>query len=1100
LLVQALQAQDEAARLRELYGLRILDTAPDAEIDRLAATAKQICGAPIALVSLSDSTRQWFKAKLGLDACEIPRSGSFCGQAILQRDVFVVTDALKDKRFAACPLVTAKPRARFYAGAPLVTASGHTLGTLCVIDTTARPKGLLEHQKLCLQVLGEQVVKTLEHRRQVQDLRKDNEERESALRELAERETQYRLLVEQAPDVIFRTDAEGRFTYINATATRILQRSKQEILGIPFTDVVRADARAAAQRFYFKQSRRRTTSTYYEFPAVKKDGTEIWFGQHVQVLIEDNRVTGFQGIARDVTDRKRAEEKLRESRQQIQTLLEASNIIIQHIAADGRFLYTNRAWHTTLGHTAEEMARMTVFDVVHPESREQYQALFQRVLSGQTLANLEFSLVAKDGRRVYVAGSATCERTDGRPTATRNFLRDITERRLAEEGLRESESRLRQVVESSPSGIAILDRSGNIAMVNASIEKMFGYSRTELTGGPISKLAPERLREGYNERLGRYLSNPSTREMAGDPGFLGRRRDGSEFPAELSLTPIQTSGGIQILATVIDITARRRAEESLKNVNVELEKGVLARTAELQAAYQQLNFHLENTPLGMIHWAPDLKILHWSRQAQRIFGWTAAEVEDKGIEEWPFIADKDREAFRGIMERLIRGQERRRVHRVQQLARDGQEVHCVWHTSVMLGTDGQVMSMMALVQDLSEQVRLEQQFHQAQKMEAIGRLAGGIAHDFNNLLTVINGYSDMLVADTAIPASVKKAAEQILYAGERASGLTNQLLAFSRQQVLRPRRLQLNNRLQEMEKLLRRLIGEDIRLMFSLDASPDSIEADPGQIDQLVINLAVNARDAMSRGGCLTLKTGTASFDKAMTTAHGSTLQPGAYVTLTVSDTGTGIDDRTLRRIFEPFFTTKGTGKGTGLGLATVHGIMQQSGGTITVQSRLGEGSSFQLYFPAVESSAPLADPLPPPSPLLTGSETVLLVEDEPIVRAFTREVLVGAGYTVLEVGTAEEAKFLSNGYEARIHLLLTDVILPVGRGTALAEELSRRRTDMQILLMSGYIDQNVTDTALAARLPFIQKPFTGETLLQRVREVLDSGSPGVSDAQLTLF
>jgi nitrogen-specific signal transduction histidine kinase/ActR/RegA family two-component response regulator len=388
----------------------------------------------------------------------------------------------------------------------------------------------------------------------------------------------------------------------------------------------------------------------------------------------------------------------------------------------------------------------------------------------------------------------------------------------------------------------------------------------------------------------------------------------------------------------------------------------------------------------------------------------------------------------------------------------------------------------------SIQANLEAQLRQAQKMEAIGRLAGGIAHDFNNLLVVISGYSDLLLTslDAGDPVS-KEDVEQILHAGERAATLTRQLLAFSRKQVLQPQILNLNSVMTNIETMLQRLIGEDIRLDILLAPNLAPVTADPGQVEQIIVNLAVNARDAMPRGGQLTLATANVELDQEYARHHVG-VQAGRYVLLRVSDTGTGMDADTQARIFEPFFTTKPQGKGTGLGLATVFGIVQQSGGHIAVVSAVGQGTSFTIYLP--QATQPLDESTPfwlPAHSALRGAETILVVEDDPGVRGATRRFLEGYGYTVLEASHGQEALRIFQAHHEPIDLLIADVVMPGMSGRELGERVASLRPALPVLYVSGYTDSAIIRHGLAeATITLLQKPFTAEALAHKVRELLD--------------
>jgi signal transduction histidine kinase len=389
----------------------------------------------------------------------------------------------------------------------------------------------------------------------------------------------------------------------------------------------------------------------------------------------------------------------------------------------------------------------------------------------------------------------------------------------------------------------------------------------------------------------------------------------------------------------------------------------------------------------------------------------------------------------------------------------------------------------------------EAKLRHSQKMEGIGRLAGGIAHDFNNLLTVINSYSDMLLAEVGFANPfVRNGLDQIKEAGHRAAALTRQLLAFSRQQVMEPKVLDLNESVSNMAKLLRRLIGEDIALVLCPHPALGRVRVDSGQVEQIIMNLAVNARDAMAGGGQLTIETSNVELDRACTDPYAS-LDPGSYVTLTVSDTGCGMDAETQTRIFEPFFTTKEHGKGTGLGLATVYGIVKQSGGGIQVLSEVGRGTTFRIYLPRVEGVAEKVRPTTPPDESLRGTETVLLVEDEEMVRALAQAILERYGYRVLAAKNVTDALRFAQDAPPPLHLLLTDTVMPGMNGRELAERILAVRPAMKVLYMSGYTDRAlVYKTSPETGTAFLQKPFTPQTLAHKVREVL--GVPRSADTE----
>ncbi len=401
-------------------------------------------------------------------------------------------------------------------------------------------------------------------------------------------------------------------------------------------------------------------------------------------------------------------------------------------------------------------------------------------------------------------------------------------------------------------------------------------------------------------------------------------------------------------------------------------------------------------------------------------------------------------------------------------------------------------AQLAVIMDVTGRRDLEEQLRQAQKMEAVGMLAGGVAHDFNNLLTIINGYSQLMLNNLPKNDPNRHSAEQIMKAGDRAAGLTNQLLAFSRRQVMQPKVLDLNHLITGLSAMLRRLIGEDIDLRLALREDIGRVSADPGQVEQVLMNLVVNARDAMPQGGNLTIETANVTLDDHYAGRH-IAVKPGPYILLAVSDTGSGMDEATKNRLFEPFFTTKGPGKGTGLGLSTVFGIVKQSGGSVEVYSEQGRGSSVKVYLPRIDQKVSL-EKEGRRKHAAKGSETILLVEDDEMVRTLVRETLEREGYKVIDSADPVEAQRISEGHRGKVQLLITDVVMPKLSGRELARNLTERRPDMKVLYMSGYTDSAIVNSGILQKeVAFIQKPFTPQGLSNRVREVLDAEPKGMS-------
>src|SRR3989454_7109923 len=503
--------------------------------------------------------------------------------------------------------------------------------------------------------------------------------------------------------------------------------------------------------------------------------------------------------------------------------------------------------------------------------------------------------------------------------------------------------------------------------------------------------------------------------------------------------------------------------------------------AALRASEVSYSTLVEHSPVGMYRSNTEGRFLSVNAALVRILGYaSAAEV---------LQLDMARDVYADPAER------RRLLERDTYTDRQYDEVEATWkrkdgarltvQLSVRAVRQGaRVEYYETFVRDVTEQRRLQQQLVQSQKMEAVGRLAGGVAHDFNNLLTVILSYSDLLLEDRPRDAPDREDIEQIRKAAVGASALTRQLLAFSRQQVLEPRVLDVNTVVASTQKLLTRLLGEDISLTTSLAPGLGAVKVDPGQLEQIIMNLAVNARDAMPRGGRLSIETGNVEMDESYVRGH-PVAHPGPYVMLAVSDTGIGMDAVTQARIFEPFFTTKEAGKGTGLGLATVYGIVKQSGGFIWVYSEPGHGTSFKIYLPRVdEPVSPAGGPAPQ---VVGGSETVLVVEDVAAVRAVTRQMLERQGYCVLEAANGATALSLARQHHSAIHLLVTDVVMLEVSGRELADQLVQLRPDMKVLFMSGYTDDAVVRHGILQEgIAYLQKPFTPDTLARKVRSVLD--------------
>jgi len=659
-----------------------------------------------------------------------------------------------------------------------------------------------------------------------------------------------------------------------------------------------------------------------------------------------------------------------------------------------------------------------------------------------------------------------------RPDALREVevLKEYNERlvsKLKERNaeLMAAENKFRTLVEQSIVGIYII-QDDQFVYVNPRMAEIFGRSEEEMTSRTLYDfLVPEDhalARENIRKRISGGV--PSVHYY-----LRMLHQSGAVLQVEVHSSLTEYNGRPAVMGMLVDVTERKRAEQSLR-----------LQSAALNAAADAI---VITDRAGVIQWV--------NPAFTQLSGYTAEEAIGKTHRDLVRSGTHAPAFYKELWETIMAG---RTWHgEIINRRKDGRLYTEEQVVTPILDASGAIMHFIAIKEDMTERLQLEAQFRQAQKMESVGQLASGIAHDFNNLLTVINGTSELVLEQVSQDDPVYADVQEIHRAGERAATLTRQLLAFSRQQILEPRVLSLDTVVAGTESLLRRLLGEDIDLVVVLTPDVGSVKADRGQIEQVMTNLAVNARDAMPQGGRLTIETQCVTIDKDVARQLGVTMLPGSYVLLAVSDSGVGMDEATRTRVFEPFFTTKGPGQGTGLGLSTVYGIVKQSHGFIWVYSEVGQGTSFKIYLPQVTEATDTDRPRPTVASS-SGTETILLVEDNAGLRKLATRLLEPAGYTVLGAATGEEALRLLERHEAPVHLLLSDVVMPGMSGRHLAERLAQTRPGMKVLYMSGYTgDTILRHGVLEAQTPFLNKPFTAAALLRKVREVLDSTDEGNS-------
>ena len=643
-----------------------------------------------------------------------------------------------------------------------------------------------------------------------------------------------------------------------------------------------------------------------------------------------------------------------------------------------------------------------------------------------------------------------------------DLRRARSEKVRAEEARRQSEERFRALIEHGADAVALLAPDGTMLFASQSTERLLGFSPAELVGKPgFERIHPDDL-PGVRATLSEIAALPgSPRAME----LRWRHKDGSwRYIDAVAVNRLAEPAVGAIVINFRDQTDRRQAETALR---------------EQEERYRTLVEGVRDVIFAL---SPEGTIASLNPAFETITGWRREDWVGRPFEK--LVHPEDLPFALELLGRVVRGDLRAVSQFRVSTAKHDYRMGEFSATPQLL--EGRLIGILGIGRDVTERVQLEQQLRQAQKMEAVGRLAGGIAHDFNNILTAITGYADLLLEDLGPTDSRHQDVAEIRKAADRAAGLTRQLLAFSRQQVLQPSVIDVKTLVGDLQKMLGRLLGEDVALATQLAPDTGRVKADPGQLEQVLMNLAVNSRDAMPQGGKLTLETSNVDLSEGYAADH-YPAQPGSYVMIAVSDTGTGMSEETQAHMFEPFFTTKEKGKGTGLGLATVYGIIKQSGGFIWVYSELGHGTTFKIYLPRVQESADVAKAGAARRRAARGSETVLLAEDEAPVRAVARQVLERHGYTVLEAPSAEAALDIAARYSGAIHLLLTDVIMPGLSGRELANRLADLRPEARVIFMSGYTDDAVTrHGVLEAGLAYLQKPFTPDALGQKVREVLD--------------
>jgi PAS domain S-box-containing protein len=883
-------------------------------------------------------------------------------------------------------------------------------------------------------------------------------------RKATERQLRWmKFALDQAGDAIFWIDERGDISYVNDATCTMLGYSRVELTSMCVFDLdIHFEPEEWGERWaYVRRAGHAMAETRYR----ARDGSAV----PVEISSSHLALEGQEyhvAFVRDISERKRAQDELRGQKEFIEKVLDNLPIgLAVSSVADGRGKYANKRFEEIYGWPLRKMRTLDeFFRRVFPDegARAEIKRRFLDDIGSGDPERMRWSgieVTSQDGRKRVVDAVNIPLPEHGLMIST---VQDVTERTLAEEQLRLSHSILQNVGNL----VIVADRAGQVFYVSPSVTRLLGYSPAELLGDGWWKLTyndPEEAarereyesRVAVGERPARRL--PYEREI--------RARDGT---ARWFLWHDSPGPGNLVIGVAHEITERKRAEE------------------EVRSAWARAQQYLDVAGVMLLVLDRQAKITLINRKGAEVLGYEEEELIGRDWFETCLPEERHAE-LRTIWEGLMRGElggPSEYEHPV--VTRSGDRRLIAWTNVVLRDPDGRAVGILGSGEDITERRSLEEQLRLSQRMEAVGRLAGGVAHDFNNLLTVILGDTELALKDAGADGRLRELLGEVMEAGERAASLTRQLLVFSRRQVVEPTVFSLNDLVAEVEKMLRRLIEEDIELTTRRAPDLGLVNADRGQIEQVLVNLVVNARDAMPFGGRLVVETDNVTLDEAWAAAHPGA-RAGEYVLLAVTDTGTGMTDDVKAHLFEPFFTTKERGTGTGLGLATSYGIVQKHGGYIGVYSREGVGTTMAVYLPRAEDE-PAGGAQFEAINLPRGEETILLVEDEVAVRRVATRLLEGQGYTVLDAADGFEALRVLEQYRGGIDLLLTDVVLPGMSGRELAEKVRTEMPQLRVLFCSGYTD----DVMVERQFPewgeqLVQKPFTIQELACRVRGALDA-------------
>ena len=760
---------------------------------------------------------------------------------------------------------------------------------------------------------------------------------------------------------------------------------------------------------------------------------------------------GYEELKQKVRALEQENARLNADKDNYKQLLENLSEVVYSVNSDACITYISPNVERITGYTPAELIGRAFTDFVHPEDLAKRIENFQHALAGEEFSS-EYRFITKNNACLWGYTRHKPVYEEGAVVGVQGVMVDITGRKQAEEAL----ETMAEMLDNAPNSITVHDMNGRFLFANRRTFELHGYQPEEFLSINLCDLDVPESAALLEERFRRIREEGEARfEVA------HYRRDGSTFPLEVHAKTIDWYGQPAVLSIADDITERKQT----------------------QAELERLMSAIEQTREVIVITDTDGTIQFVNPAFEQVTGYTREEALGQN----PRIlksGEQDNAFYQQLWVTLTSG---RTWHgRFINRKKDGSLYTEEAAISPVTDASGRIINYLAVKRDVTEEIKVEEQLYQAQKMESIGRLAGGVAHDLNNLLSPILGYGEMLLEDTPPNNPRREPLEEVVSAGKRAQSLVRQLLAFSRRQSLQFQPIDVNDLLGDFKKLLRRTVREDIEIHMRLPPRIPQVKGDLGQLEQVVMNLAVNSQDAMPNGGRLTIETEQVELDEDYARKKRG-VKPGPYVKVAISDTGFGMDADTLEHLFEPFFTTKESGKGTGLGMSTAYGIVKQHGGNIWAYSECGLGTTIKVYLPIPAETLEKVSDSAPKQPEIRGSETILLVEDDRQVRNLASIVLERCGYTVLSAASGEEALSVLQSHTGEMHLLLTDVIMPDMNGKEVFEQISESWPDVRVLYMSGYTDDVIAHHGVIdAGVNFIEKPFNIKTLATKVQEVLN--------------